>query len=424
MQTVYIVLILLMTLTSPICESSSISYLALLLPLMFIGKSEYLLSLILFSSCVFYRVPPGIPISPILIILYVLSVIIAERINKRQYYINISLLIGFLLAIGYIFYSCKTSITGSFAPIDKFLAFFLLIYISIYNKSCNVSLLQKLLLITSLIAIPYIVLRLTLFPYIYIDRPTLSSTINANVVVRGLSVMIIMIFISRNIALKGVPNYVKYIVIILGIWGIFITGSRMGIIATIFAMVVVLYLNSEKKNKKIKNTFGLIVVALAGMFVLSSFDVNLGRLEAGLSKEAIENDPRMFSAIILWNEAISKNFFTGIGLGSENSETILTYVPDADNFFVDLLTQMGVIGLSIVVILLVSSTRKLFKYRKKYNLRFDAIALPISVIVLFVPFMFSETVFDEIFIWFFIAITNIYANSIKSKKYVGVNSCS
>lgn len=414
MTLLYIFTILIMAITAPFCEATSISYLALFTPIIFLGKREYILSLILFASVMFYRVPPGIPIMPLLIIMYIGSIII-ERIIRVRWNINIKALILFLAACGYLVLSCYTSLSGSYDSLFKMITFIALVYFAVYDKSCDTTLLQKLLLIASVVGIVGIAAKLILSPDMSMEgRASISAFHNPNVVARGVAAMILIIFVGRKFWGRYIPNIILDGTMIIGFIAIFLTGSRMGILSTIITIFVLSYVSSkDKKTRSFKFAFiGVIIIGLFSVF-LSVSDIDLGRYEQGFASETIEGDARVASSHVLWENAITKNPLMGIGLGSENSEWFLEYVPDADNFFVDALTQVGIIGFAAMFILFIISFRSLNKYIAKDSRNISLVALPFAFLISQISYCFSETVFDELILWYTFALTQIYINTTK-----------
>lgn len=418
----YVFLILIMTITSSCSESTGISYIALIIPIFYLKKREYLLGLIFFSSAIFYRIPPGIPILPMLIVLYICSVM-SERLYRKKWLINIKSITCFFLASLFLVYSCYTSISGSYGVLPITLLFISLVYFSVYDSSCNIPLLQRILLITSIIWIIFITYILLFNPYIYEEgRRTLSSFHNPNVIVRGVSFMSMVVFTSLFTSFKGLKFLLKVGVLLMSLFANFLTGGRMGIIAIIFAIAVCLYYGAKNRAQIMNYVFGAVAIGIVIIPIFSLIDVDFGRFEGAFTKEALKNDVRIVSAGILLDEAILEYPMTGVGLGNINSEQILDYVPDADNMYIDILTQLGIIGFVSITVLILSAFRRMKKILYQKKLPFKELALPMSFIILQVPFSLSETIFDELYIWYSIALTNIYINSINRYELTCINN--
>lgn len=405
-----------MAITAPFCEATSISYLALFMPIIFFGKREYLLSLILFASLLFYRVPPGMPIMPLLIYLYIASIIVNERLVRFKWEVNIKACILFIAACGYLALSCYTSLSGSYDSLFKMITFIALLYFAIYDKSCDTKLLQQLLLIASVIGTICISAKLILSPDMSMDtRASISEFHNPNVVARGVAAMILVMFVGRRFWRKVIPNIFLDGTILLGFIAIFLTGSRMGILSTIITIATLLYMGSKNKNTRAINfvLIGALLIFISAVFI-SITNINLGRYATGFTSNIIEGDARIVSSQLLWSSAISQHPFTGIGLGSDNSKLILEYVPDADNFIIDALTQVGLIGFTAMIYLFIMSIRQLNSLKKYKGVQLSVIALPMAFLISQIPFCLSETVFDELMMWYSFALAQIYINSISN----------
>ena len=270
--TLYIILILVMTVTSPFCEATTISYISIIIPIIFFRRREFILALVLFSTVLFYRIPPGIPVMPLLIIIYIGSIIMG-RIERLKWNVSLRALILFLASCGYITLSCYTSITGSYDSLFKMITFIALLYFSIYDKEYDTLLFQKLLLIASVIGTIYIFFILMVSPDMSIaGRYSISAFHNPNVVARGVVAMILIIFVSRRYWTKTLPNIILDGTMILGLISIFLTGSRMGILSTLITIVILLYVgSSDKKNRVIKFAFiGTILIGFFSVFLSMS----------------------------------------------------------------------------------------------------------------------------------------------------------
>ena len=410
----YILFVLIMTVTTPFCETTGISYISLLIPFIFFGKREYILSFILYASIIFYRVPPGIPIMPLLIIGYAISLIVNERIQRLGYEVNVKKLSLFILSIAFLTYSCYSSITGSYDSLFKTIVFIALLYYATYDKNCDIKLLQRLLVFASVCGLIFWAFKISLMPDISMEgRRSISMLHNPNVVARGASLMIIIVFFARQFWDSTLPKILLDICIICGFLTIFFTGSRMGIMATIITMILCMYWGSSNKESRfIKIAFVGIILLVLGNIALNLLNIDIGRYATGFTSEIIEGDARLASSQVLWTHAISQHPIKGVGLGGDNSLYFLEYVPDADNLIIDILTQLGIIGLCTIVILLIKSLKAIKANIKNRRIQFKHLVLPLGILISQICFSLTETVFDELTLWYALAITYIYINSI------------
>lgn len=111
----------------------------------------------------------------------------------------------------------------------------------------------------------------------------------------------------------------------------------------------------------------------------------------------------------LFQYTIPDNLLLGIGFGRENY-TRLGYLVDGDNLYVDILTQLGLVGLIIFFYLLFTIFFNLRKIKTPYS------KVAQSLILFILLGGIGETMFDSFLCWyviFFCAIT------IVGSKFIG-----
>ena len=424
MQILFIIVLVFMALISSVSGTNAISYGLLPLFCLFYGKKEYLLCFLLFSVLVFCCIPPAIPLSPFILILYICSVFTSERLqrinNIRIYPGRFALL---MICIVCFYFSCYGSIAHSFDKFPVFVLFALLIYYAGIDHGLNLHLLTKLLRIAAIVGTVYVFLKLIFLPEISDEgRRTLSVTQNANSLGRALAVLM-LIFFRDLFVLRRKSNLIY---IVLCFISIFLTGSRTSLLAAVVSIFSVLYVYSTQKAQMLKYAFVSCFTVIILFVVLNALEIGgISRYLDIFSLEKMLANTRIYTWGILFTEVIPDNWLWGIGLGNINSEIILGYVPDGDNMYVDVLTQLGIIGLIVLLCLLFSRFSQLFRLNKTYAQYRLYLFFPLGLLFQEFFFSFTESVFDEVTFWFTISLSFIYANAIKQyeRKRLSLNHC-
>jgi O-antigen ligase len=200
-----------------------------------------------------------------------------------------------------------------------------------------------------------------------------------------------------------------YVFYIFSCIAILFIGSR----TSFFGMILVAYLMtiyfSNNKKHFFKKTFVYLIILLI-LYLLSSV-MNSDRVTQ-ISIDDINDDIRLVTATYLYNYVISRNLWTGIGLGNENTYEVLGYVYDSDNMYIDILSQIGLFGLFVVLFLVIYTLLKIVKLKNKY-VNSEKIFFPLSLIILNMSTSMTESIFDESFFYTSIGIAYIYINNLK-----------
>ncbi len=417
--TVNIVYVLYIALTAPICSETALSIAVPLIALFFIKKREFLLSSLFFTSIFFYRIPPdsGIPISPIFIVLYILSYIIFIRLNSlNKLRLSSKTILSALSVITLMVLSCMFSITGSYSSLPIFILFILLLYYSKYDKCFNVELFEKLLFSGAVIAILYIFFKILLAPYISLDgRRGLFEAQNVNATARGIS-MLIIVFVCFAVKLK---KQFLWLPVIVGIISIILTGSRTGLLATFITLFLMAWIYTNNKARLFNYCLCSLPILATILAIIFKILGNIGmgesieRFASILSLDTILKDTRLVSWELLLAYILQyRSIWYGIGLGNVNSKEVLEYVPDGDNMYIDTLSQVGIIGLLVLISYITSRVILLIKSQNSItNRNRFFFFLPIGLILQQLTFSMTETIFDEIALWFTMGISYLYINN-------------
>lgn len=207
----------------------------------------------------------------------------------------------------------------------------------------------------------------------------------------------------------------KYWIIILAACNI-VTLMYLGSRTAFFSMVVVavVYLILILKTSVVNKI--LLLSAMVGVFLViySQF----GRFERSdrLRLSTVYEDEgsgRFVTWTILFNNVIPKHLMKGIGVGRQNYVEAGVYMrgtyKDADNLYIDVLTQMGIIGLALFILFYVLVLRNLIKYRKVKR-DWDFL---LAVFLAYLVEGLGETVFDTPMFWFLGLMVMIAINDLK-----------
>lgn len=163
------------------------------------------------------------------------------------------------------------------------------------------------------------------------------------------------------------------------IYYIFATGSRSGLIACI-VMIIILLAGSIRKNTMFVLVLGLILV-IAYPYILMLLPADLADRYSivALTGQTAESSPRM----MIWSGLLSKlngvQFITGFGAGSASPITreVYSYNAAAHSFYIAHLVELGIVGLSMFLMLMLNMLTRLLKYKKM-----DSVAVFLGIMVI------------------------------------------
>lgn len=171
-------------------------------------------------------------------------------------------------------------------------------------------------------------------------------------------------------------------------------GSRTGFFAA--CIITVVYLFLVLKTSFIKKTI-LLLAIVAVFFSLISGSTRFDRAER-LTIYSVQEDNgsgRFNTWRLLFLDAIPNNLVKGIGVGKENYE-YYGYKVDADDMYVDLLCQTGIVGFVLFLTFYVFTLILLWKKRGG-NRDLDFL---IAVFLAYLAEGWGESVFDTPMFWF------------------------
>ena len=299
---------------------------------------------------------------------------IAMFFNHRQYgrYVGPNFTTLLCLLFGaYIVFSTFYSISRQIAPsVRQMFTIFSVAYVGLYQcRERNY--VYSCLFWIAVAASFYFGLRMLMSPiaYVTIDadtgfintspRPTIMSGVNPNTAAQIIAVLSIILFIAVMRLRKFKDGII--LALLFNLNTLIQLGSRTSFYALAICFVFYLFFATHiSKGRK----FFLMLLTAVGMYVLLQFiDMMENRLFYTTILED-EGSGRFVSWTRLWEEVVPKYWLRGFGFGRENY-SILGYHFDADNLYLDLLCQLGVIGSTIFYVLHFRMMRRVSAARKR-----------------------------------------------------------
>lgn len=244
--------------------------------------------------------------------------------------------------------------------------------------------------------------------------PGLTNHYSTNGMLLGIGMLL---FGSEMIIKRRIKDVFLFLVFLIAM---LLTGKRSGIIFTMAALYMGFYCYmSNKKNKRLKQTFIIVVVAVIGFILLVTFMPSLATFVHRF-EEASQNGDVTLGRTKMWAIAINafkKSPLFGIGWGQFMYINLHEW--NAHNIYVQLLVETGIVGFSVFIIFfiynLMNSWKMLVKLRKsntnsKTEL-FILISLAIQIYFLIYGFTGNPLYDKEVYIAYYMscAISNAYS---------------
>lgn len=367
------------------------------IPLIMVSSVSSSITVVPGLAAIFYYIP-----------LYLLSCIIRK---KRKVRIKNFLPLIFVFAF-WLLVSSYNSVSGETAlALRMLIAIIPLAFGALFIM--NLRDLNKLMVITAIFSSIYIIAKLIYSPILYSTGDelvmtsvnsglTIAKEINQNTLAQFLLINYLIVFVS---AIEQKKNLL-FLFCLPQLSSMLLTGSRtIFLSAIIISLIVFILSTSISKTKKI----ALILVIL---FLGSSIMGFIVQTNSRMAFDTIIEDRgsgRFDTWEKLFQYTIPDNLLLGIGFGRENY-TRLGYLVDGDNLYVDILTQLGLVGLIIFFYLLFTIFFNLRKIKTPYS------KVAQSLILFILLGGIGETMFDSFLCWyviFFCAIT------IVGSKFIG-----
>lgn len=399
-------LVLLMFLTA-YYKSFSIFIVFMIISLLVFRKREIIINLLFVSSTVptFFILPESIKnnfgigriIGLMVLFYFIIDLLIDRAVDLRLLWIL--LIITIMNSFSTLF---SYDIISSF-NIYLMLTFHMGVFFALSNMKLNFCLIRKLLSLSSFLLIIF-------FAYIFLSNLgefygigiSISKDINKNRFAMGLVITGIISFfnIYENNFLKRMMFFVSYL---LDVYILFLSGSRTATIALLLGSFV--YFVYMIKNNKIMHNIYLVFVLFLIIIIIFVILSNSTFYENIIERYALSNMIVSKGAfrLIGWENdikyVIPNNLLLGTGLGSVSETKAqmsfdLNPVP-AHNIIISLISQVGVIGFILYIILFVYIFLKVNK-PKKTN---DEIIFFIFILISIILNGIGESIFSERSIW-------------------------
>jgi O-antigen ligase len=270
---------------------------------------------------------------------------------------------------------------------------------------------MKYLLITAVVASIYITVKLIFDPVLFIPEDynkfsnvdlqiTISSDINPNTVAQALFLLYIIIYVY----LVNNRRWYLLLVELLPMLSIVLVGSRT-IFVTLMSISFIMYLYASRTRMTRKIFLVILAVFLGLLVFMWGTSLNDRLILTSIMDD--RGSGRFDTWQYLFNNVIPTNLMFGIGYGMTNMYD-LGFDVDADNMYIDALTQMGVIGLSFIALILGSIWKRI---RRNMEICSQvAVALIMFVLIAGI----GETMYDT-FIFVFILLYGIISVSSVNK---------
>lgn len=210
---------------------------------------------------------------------------------------------------------------------------------------------------------------------------------------------------------------------VMSAWIILMTGSRTALIALLSAILicVLITISLSKGNKRLGSLVTLSIVGIIlYLFITYVSGVDSPVLERFQAEDVIERGGtgRIDNGKILMTKIFPDHLLFGSGMGGYNMLELgksygLTNL--AHNIIIDSLTELGIVGFSLFLIILIPAVKKFFILFRKSR---DYCAIILAVFGAIVFNGIGEVVFFEKFFWNDLTLLLVAYNYYNTKKRV------
>jgi len=337
----------------------------------------------------------------------------SQRFNKKN-------LVHLLLMSLYLLISSAFSLTGSFYAYFVFLQYTLIVIIFGQIRDVNLPILTKLLVISSVLTIIFLVFTLREnIILMHAERLTSGENVHANRFAMMLAQLSAVTFAASLIYRKNINKIFFVMTILVAYFMMILSFSRSAIIGlTATILTVILYLLQKDTKKYIFAFVSIVFLVISSIYAIQQIEIPF--IERISVENIIETGGTGRTEIwsVLIPIGIENNLFFGYGWGPENTYRLAyqngLYHP-AHNFVFDMFLQIGIVGLALFFTYFVYVARNLKRYIYE-----PLILVPTLILLTAIFNGIGETIFGEKLFWNGIALAwlymnNLYHNAHKSK---------
>lgn len=218
----------------------------------------------------------------------------------------------------------------------------------------------------------------------------------------------IMIIYSNILTNKSSKKIINYIFLILGLIALMYTGKRGFAVANVLALVITTIFYLRKKGKIVKKLFYYIIFLCVAVFIILQFpatQILIERFTGSDGTTLLNGREDIYSKV---EKNIEENFFLGSGI---NTTQIITEGNDAHNTYLQILSELGIVGFILYIILFsynYFNGMKLENYNEENKDMFLSISLyyqtfflaysmtgnplynPVSILIYFIVIIFNQ----------------------------------
>lgn len=254
-------------------------------------------------------------------------------------------------------------------------------------------------------------------------RLTIASDVNANQLAMGMTQMTAVV-IAHLITNK--KKIIDYFLIFILIAGLFLTGSRTGLIAALLCIItvyIVIIWRTSSSKKKVKSittivSLGAIICFLYFFLVEKVPDLMYRFTYENIVATGGTNRIDVWTALL--TRALPGHYLFGIGFDPLNAyyavQSINGIGHGSHNLIVEVLTKTGILGMGIYLAFFLKLLRKLMKNFRQYS----ELLFPFAIIIGILFNGIGEDMLTTRFLWFGVGVVYMLLNRSR-KEAVQIN---
>ena len=343
---------------------------------------------------------PGLAAFFYYLVLLVVSVLIRGKSVRTIITPPCFVLFATLFAL-WIFITGAFSISGIWYSSIKLSLFIIPLLLFSRFHLHNMEFMRKSLIVIATFFSVYFLLQSLFFPVEYVPAEEIAGYISkashsfrSDMNPNTASQIVLLVFIILFCGAFRTKKYWLSIIALLNFGSLMYLGSRTGFFAA--CIITVVYLFLVLKTSFIKKTILLFAIVAVFLGIFSGSD-RFERAER-LTVHSVQEDQgtgRFVTWHLLFMDAIPQNLIKGIGVGRNNYE-YLGFKHDADNMYIDVLCQTGIVGSALFLSYYCFTLILLWKKRGADR----DLDFLITIFLAFLVEGWGESVFDTPMFWF------------------------